>query len=203
LPDFSQIQVPGRRTVGGGGAGPSTARDENDPKWIREMLLANPDQVAMLKQQNPRLAEALNNPDEFTKVRHFPCCSVLGGKFLLSDIFNSFKTYKHFLRLILQVSNHCCSFNHIRVLLTHDFYSPSCDLITENDLQMTEQNVIQISKRFSSFGMLNKNYYLLQILREQQAARAERERLRIRMLTADPMDIEAQRLIAQVRTGIH
>jgi hypothetical protein len=68
---------------------------------------------------------------------------------------------------------------------------------------MTEQNVIQISKRFSSFGMLNKNYYLLQILREQQAARAERERLRIRMLTADPMDIEAQRLIAQVRTGIH
>ena len=78
LPDFSQIQVPGRRTVGGGGAGPSTARDENDPKWIREMLLANPDQVAMLKQQNPRLAEALNNPDEFTKVRHFPC-SVFWG----------------------------------------------------------------------------------------------------------------------------
>ena len=94
LPDFSQIQVPGRRTVGGGGAGagPSTARDENDPKWIREMLLANPDQVAMLKQQNPRLAEALNNPDEFTKVRHFPCYSVLGGKFPLSVIFNSFKT---------------------------------------------------------------------------------------------------------------
>ena len=39
--------------------------------------------------------------------------------------------------------------------------------------------------------------YDQQILREQQAARAERERLRIRLLTADPMDIEAQRLIAQ------
>ncbi len=32
--------------------------------------------------------------------------------------------------------------------------------------------------------------------------RAERERLRIRMLTADPMDIEAQRLIAQVNKMI-
>ena len=37
----------------------------------------------------------------------------------------------------------------------------------------------------------------MQILKEQQEARNERERLRIRMLTADPMDLEAQRLIAQ------
>ena len=39
------------------------------------------------------------------------------------------------------------------------------------------------------------NFY--QVLKEQQEARNERERLRIRMLTADPMDMEAQRLIAQ------
>lgn len=107
LPDFSQIQIPGRRDSAGrvatsSSGSSSSHRDKNDPVWIREMLLANPDQVALLKQQNPRLAEALNSPEEFTK-----------------------------------------------------------------------------------------------ILREQQAARAERERLRIRMLTADPMDIEAQRLIAQ------
>ena len=47
----------------------SAARDENDPVWIRDMLMANPDQVALLKQQNPRLAEALPNLEEFTKVR--------------------------------------------------------------------------------------------------------------------------------------
>jgi len=35
------------------------------------MLLANPDQVALLKQQNPRLAEALNSPEEFTKASLF------------------------------------------------------------------------------------------------------------------------------------
>ena len=35
------------------------------------------------------------------------------------------------------------------------------------------------------------------MLKEQQEARNERERLRLRMLTADPMDMEAQRLIAQ------
>ena len=35
------------------------------------------------------------------------------------------------------------------------------------------------------------------ILREQQEARNERERLRMRMLTADPFDVEAQRLMAE------
>ena len=101
LPDFSKIKIP---SSGGGGAGPSTSRSrEDDPNWIREMLKSNPDQMALLKQNNPRLAEALEtSPDEFAK-----------------------------------------------------------------------------------------------ILKEQQQARLERERAKLRLLTADPMDLEAQRLIAE------
>lgn len=74
LPDFSQIQVPGRRNSSGRtpsatASTSSSAEDQNDPVWIRDMLLANPDQVALLKQHNPRLADALNNPEEFAKVK--------------------------------------------------------------------------------------------------------------------------------------
>ena len=70
--DFSQIQIPSALR---GGAGPSqprpqtAARDQNDPAVIKEMLAANPDQLAMLKQNNPRLAEAYaSGLEEFSKV---------------------------------------------------------------------------------------------------------------------------------------
>merc|ERR1719481_610917 len=72
--DFSQIQIPSNLLGGGAGPGPSQpsqpTRNEEDPAWIREMLQANPDQLALLKQNNPRLAEAYESGtlEEFAKV---------------------------------------------------------------------------------------------------------------------------------------
>merc|ERR1719334_1754830 len=107
--DFSQIQVPSSLLPGGSSStpspGPSRARlAEEDPATIREMLRANPDQMAMLKQNNPRLSEALESGD------------------------------------------------------------------------------------LEAFA---------KVLKEQQETRKEREKLRIRMMNADPFDMEAQRLIQQ------
>lgn len=43
---------------------------------------------------------------------------------------------------------------------------------------------------------LNGRWGRFQVLNEQHEIRAERERQRLRLLTADPFDMEAQRLIA-------
>merc|ERR1712029_473708 len=83
---------------------PAAGPSEDDPGWIREMLAANPDQLALLKQNNPKLAEALESGD------------------------------------------------------------------------------------LEAFA---------KVLKEQQDARKEREQMRIRMMNADPFDMEAQRLIQQ------
>merc|ERR1719445_481816 len=109
--DFSQIQIPANLLAGGSGSAPSSSAapararvSEEDPAAIREMLRANPDQMAMLKQNNPKLSEALESGD------------------------------------------------------------------------------------LEAFA---------KVLKEQQDARKEREQMRIRMMNADPFDMEAQRLIQQ------
>ncbi|CAG5129960.1 unnamed protein product [Candidula unifasciata] len=54
--DFGSIRLPGE-----GSAGPS--RREDDPMFIRDMLLKNPSQLALLKERNPPLADALLSGD--------------------------------------------------------------------------------------------------------------------------------------------
>ena len=68
--DFSSIRVPKPGTSRQQAPSIPPPTNQDDPAVIRDMLRANPDQLALLKQNNPRLADALEsgNLDEFAKV---------------------------------------------------------------------------------------------------------------------------------------
>jgi len=59
--DFSQIQIPGTSSseMSGLAAAAAGAQTPEDPKTLRDMILASPHDLAMLKERNPPLADAL------------------------------------------------------------------------------------------------------------------------------------------------
>lgn len=57
--DFSAIQVPQSGPSTPNRAPPLSVGFRDDPAMIRDMLRANPDQLALLQQNNPALAEAM------------------------------------------------------------------------------------------------------------------------------------------------
>lgn len=57
--DFSSIQVPQSGPSTPNRAPPLSVGMRDDPAMIRDMLLANPDQLALLQQNNPALADAV------------------------------------------------------------------------------------------------------------------------------------------------
>lgn len=68
--DFSGIQIPGASSSRPTAGDIMSRAPMDDPAHVRDLFLANPDQLALLKQNNPRLADALatGNLDEFAKV---------------------------------------------------------------------------------------------------------------------------------------
>ncbi|XP_067946090.1 protein DDI1 homolog 2-like [Watersipora subatra] len=67
--DFSGIQLPGQGRPQRS-APPNTGRPQVDPYTLREMLLASPHELALLKQNNPPLSDALlsGDPAKFVEV---------------------------------------------------------------------------------------------------------------------------------------
>jgi len=59
--DFSQIEIPGTSSteLAGLAAAAAGAPSPEDPKALRDMILASPPDLAMLKERNPPLADAL------------------------------------------------------------------------------------------------------------------------------------------------
>lgn len=57
--DFSGIQIPNSGPTTPNRAAPLSVGMRDDPAMIRDMLLANPDQLALLQQNNPTLADAV------------------------------------------------------------------------------------------------------------------------------------------------
>jgi len=59
--DFSQIQIPGTSSseLSRLAAAAANVPTPEDPKTLRDMILASPHDLAMLKERNPPLADAL------------------------------------------------------------------------------------------------------------------------------------------------